>query len=279
VSLATYIASDLEARIRAGEAVPLTRRGLAEAYSASVSPVNTAVDALCRDKLLIRCDDGRLTLPRRLPRRPRRTAQADAPHALRDAMRDQLVRWCLRGEPHQLREEALAEQFGVGRTALRGALGEFARQGLVEHVPRRGWNLRTFTEKDLSGFLSVRATLECMALDLARPRLGREDLQVFLAGNQPDQREEDNRLHAYIIERCDNRYIQDFFAAHGPFWETLFHWEGQHPDMLKQTQEQHRAILEAMLARRWRVARDALNHHILYNHDFLVQRVRRLRSA
>ena len=61
----------------------------------------------------------------------------------------------------------------MGRTAIRQAFLQLAGRGLIVHVPRCGWRVRTFDEGDLAAYLEVREVLENKALSLARPSPGR----------------------------------------------------------------------------------------------------------
>ena len=74
------------------------------------------------------------------------------------------------------------------------------------HVPRCGWRVRAFDEKDLAADLEVREVLENKALALARPHLLEADLRRMLASNAPRSRGTsfDNSLQGYLAEKSGN---------------------------------------------------------------------------
>ncbi len=132
-------------------------------------------------------------------------------------------------------------------------------------MPRCGWRVRAFSAVDLAAYLEARETLELKALDLARPRLVSEDLERMLSGNLPARRHEprlDNRLHAYLIEKSENRYLADFFERHGVYYTTLLDHAAPAAKVVDEMARQHRAILRALLDKDWPRARRALRQHI-----------------
>ncbi len=280
MSLAEYIERDLGAKIAAGEELPLplTLDRLAAHYRVSLTPVRQAVRELVSAGLLRKGANRRLQPGNVCGRRPKCLA-AEPPASAEDLahrIEADLVRLSLNGEARYLREEATAAQYGISRSALRNIFHELAGSGLIDHVPRRGWRLRPFRQRDMQSFLEVREVLELKALDLSRGRLDKHRLEQLLAGNEVPATSSrppriDNSLHAYLVECAGNPYIQDFFHRHGPYYELLFDWEDLDRKAAIETARQHRAILEALIQRRWAIARRELARHIRDNHPILSQ--------
>lgn len=85
-----------------------------------------------------------------------------------EGVRERIVSGQLRpGE--RLREETLAEALGVSRPPLREALQLLAQEGLVRLVPRRGAVVASLTVQDAYEIVTLRRSLENLALDLAVP--------------------------------------------------------------------------------------------------------------
>lgn len=274
-----YIKRDLSARLKAGQSLPapLTIGALAEHYKVSYTPVRTAMAELIDEGLIKKGPNRRLVAislgngatrkhePPKLPERPR------DPFAI---ISGDLVRLCLQGQPVYLREEATAEKYGISRSAIRNILHRLAGEGVLDHVPRRGWRLRPFRSDDLQAYVEVREVLELKALDLASSKLVDTDLQRMLDANRfpasaDDLPHIDEGLHDYIIAAADNHYIREFFERQGRYYRLLFEWEDHDRETAIETVRQHREILTALLARNWPAARKALSHHILNNHPIL----------
>jgi DNA-binding GntR family transcriptional regulator len=274
MSLTDHITADLRRRLAAQEpALDLRIEALAEAYRVSTQPVRLALAHLVREGVLKR-DRSRSFNPAPGQNRRRKLPEAvplePSIHDIHRQLSKFAVELSLRGEETFLREESTAAQLGVSRGLAREALQRLHGEGIVEHVPRRGWRVRAFSRTDTADFLQVREVLEVRALALAWDRLERADIERFLEGNSPGARKPDNGLHDYWIERSGNRYIRQFFAQHAPFFTTLFAWEDHDRTAAEQSCDQHRAILRAILANDRAAATAALVAHIHGNHPVLL---------
>lgn len=76
----------------------------------------------------------------------------------------------------RLVETAIAEQLGVSRAPVREALSALEREGIVVNVPRRGYSVIDFTDKDIDEVYSLRLLLEIGALRRAVYRFTEKDL-------------------------------------------------------------------------------------------------------
>ncbi len=282
MTISTYIKDDLTAQLQSGRELPvqLTLDSLAMHYKVSLTPVRAAVTELIEEGWLAKGANKRLTAtaPRRgNGRRTRREPKLPKPP--RDpfeVIASDLVQLSLKGEPIYLREEATAEKYDISRSAIRNILHRLAGEGMLDHIPRRGWRLRPFRQDDLQAFIDVREALELKALELARPKLDPHQLQRMLDLSVPPKSagpklSVDESLHEYLISTADNTYITEFFARQGRYYRRLFEWEDLDHDVAIETMRQHHEILTALVEKNWSAARKALSHHILNNHPILGQ--------
>lgn len=103
---------------------------------------------------------------------------------LRDHIEEKLRAAILRGifKPgDHLVETTIAEQLGVSRAPVREALSALERAGLVVCIPRRGYFVIDFTEKDVEEIYSLRLLLELGALRRAISRITEADLEELQA--------------------------------------------------------------------------------------------------
>jgi DNA-binding GntR family transcriptional regulator len=267
------VTEDLRAAVREGRSLPtpLSLPNLARHYDVSLTPVRLAVNQLIAEGVLQKGTNGRLCVHPEAPSTPPSQERIPAteppiPASLEERLTEEILRRSLRRSTEYLREEAVAQQMGVGRTVLRQAFNRLAGQGLLEHIPRRGWRVRVFDEKDMVAYLEARESLERTALMLAQPHLRTADLEAMLAGNTPvapaEAPQMNNDLHAYLIEKSGNPYIQDFFARHGRYWAALFDFAAPETHVLRDVADQHRTILSALLRHDWAGADQALSQHI-----------------
>lgn len=286
--IASYIKDDLAARLKSGCELPvdLTIDSLASYYEVSGTPVRTAVAELVDEGLLEKGPNRRL-IARTLPTdgtAPLSPPPATGPFPPRpswrqdayDIVASDLVKLSLKGEAIYLREEATAEKYAMSRSAIRNILHRLAGEGVLDHIPRRGWRLRPFRKDDLQAFVEVREVLELKAMELARPKFNESELKAMLDANilptkAGDAPQIDESLHQYFIDLADNPYIRDFFERQGRYYWVLFEWEDHAHEIAEETVRQHRDVLTALLERNWSAARKALSHHILHNHPILSQ--------
>ena len=203
------------------------------------------------------------------PSLPRQTRPGPAPRPPQDWNRilaRDVLRRSLRGGSDFLREEATAASLGIGRTVLRQIFSRLAGAGLIEHVPRRGWRVRPFQERDMLAYLEVRELMELKALDLARRHLVPADLQRILALNRtrPGRGAPavDSELHPYLVHKSGNRFIQEFIGSHGAYYTTLFYYATRGARAVGLMARHHVDILRRLLRRDWDGAAALLSRHI-----------------
>jgi len=278
MTLKQYIKEDLTARILAGDEAPssLTLERLSARYNVSVTPVREAVSELLAEGILQRDGSRRLTAGRRRLRSDahKEPLPPTTPEERFEIVSQDLVRLSIEGDPVLLREQATAEKYDLSRTAIRQIFQRLAGDGLLDHLPRRGWRLRPFRQDDLDSYTEIRVALERKSLELAKHRLLEQDLLEMLGRNRLPENEQDapvldDRLHAYLITKAENPYIANFFARQGKYYEMLFSWEALDRTAALQAVQQHREILESLIARDWEVAADRLENHIRHGHPVL----------
>ena len=271
MNLTERIERDLIRLLAKREPLPfkLSLSGIAKHFDVSSMPVRTAVQSLVDQGVLEKGEGGRLSVvedqlpdPDKLPD----DAVDDENASLLDQLTSEIIRRGLTQDEHYLRESATAEQYGVGRTVVRRLFSELAGRGLLTHVPRCGWLVRPYREKDTIDYLAVRELLEREALTEAFEKLDPKKLREIRDGNQLSSNGQpaklDNRMHAYWIGLSGNRYIQAFFEREGGYYATVFDYAGLEPDATDSMVHQHRAILDALLDKNLPKALDALSMHI-----------------
>lgn len=281
LTLTKYIKADLIARLSRDELSPdaLTLAALSDHYQVSVTPIYHAINELIEEGYLYREKNRRLCVNQEKMSDAQTAAKSPQPAPPEDHFKritDDLLTLSLNGESVFLREMASAKKYDISRTSLRNIFNRLAGDGMLEHVPRRGWKLRSFNQHDLDAFIEVRVVLELKALDLAKESLDKRVLQKILDGNQvPETDQEplqiDNSLHEYLIKQSDNYYIISFFDRHGRYFDLLFLWESNDRDAAIQEIQQHQRILSALINEDWTTAREELELHLRSNHPVLSQ--------
>ena len=132
------------------------------------------------------------------------------------AAADELRRRILSGEypeGFQLKQDALAEDFGMSRIPIREALVQLESEGFVRILPHRGALVSELSADEIAELFELRALLEPRLLRLSAPRLTAADYAELdrinaeydaeMAAQQPGRWGELNtRLHLCLMGRA-----------------------------------------------------------------------------
>ena len=180
------------------------------------------------------------------------------------------------GPGERLVESAIAEHLSVSRGPVREALAALDREGIVVHVPRKGFFVIDFTDKDLEEIYSLRLILECAALRRAMDRFTEADVRQMQSildelGRATVEKQEPERIvdldlsfHDGICRMADHGRLYAAWRSTSTQSRVLVgltsktHYE--HPEEPK---ELHQVILEAIRTHDLALAEECLTNHIL----------------
>ncbi|NRA39393.1 MAG: GntR family transcriptional regulator [Planctomycetes bacterium] len=297
MKLIDRIYTDLAQKIIERRDLPtLTLPALAAHFSSSTRPVRQAVDKLIEHKLLIKSANGRLHVAENITKtlcgKIKKTLVTTDPLGINEErLLGKLIRYSIEGFQDYLREENMAEEFNIGRGNLRQFFSNYANRGLLEHVTHCGWKVIPFNETDMQHFIYTRQSLEDLALRESFSQLDHTIIRTSLENNKRTLHltratkttkttktiktiktialsNEDNSFHAYFVGISGNRYIQQFYDQHMPYYSIFSEWEGKDIQASISTAKEHCRILEAILDNNLSAARDALHTHLQFEHDF-----------
>jgi DNA-binding GntR family transcriptional regulator len=188
-----------------------------------------------------------------------------------------------------LRQEDLAERFGVSRTPIREALRQLQAIGLVEQLGHRGALVRSFSPDECRNVFLVRAELEGLAAERAAGRLTTYDLadlqtaqSLLRAGFERHARLEasDTRSRQIVCEQWS--HANELFhnvvlaAANCPPLRDTVHslanrvprslaWQtfGDDPGIIPRSIEDHERIADALVKPDGKRARRLLRAHVM----------------
>ena len=179
-------------------------------------------------------------------------------------------------------ERELMERLALGRTPIREAVRRLAQEQLVEVFPRRGTFVTTVEIRDLASICDVRNALEAHAARLAAERASdadREELSALItelaAGAEYDDRALmalDERIHRAVYRATHNQFLvatlEEYYLLALRIWFLAL----EQPRELEQAVLEHRALLEAILARDGAEAERIMRDHV-DNFETAIRRV------
>lgn len=157
----------------------------------------------------------------------------------------------------QLKQEALANRFGVSRFPVREALRRLQVEGLVTHTPNAGSVVASRTVADLVEICDIRIALETRALALAIPNMRSVDFKAtrailarYDASELPREWTEFNlEFHLSLYRPCGRarlvKMIEDLVRSS----DLQLRTKGSFIMGRKTPQTEHREILAACMER------------------------------
>lgn len=124
----------------------------------------------------------------------------------------------------QLRQDALAEAYGVSRIPVREVLFQLEAEGLVRIVPQRGAIVSTLSREEIDDVFALRVLLEPRLFLGSAPKLDRDDLaqlderqaeyvRSIAAGKIEDYGRLNSELHMAMYHRAEMPRSQQIVAS------------------------------------------------------------------
>ena len=158
-----------------------------------------------------------------------------------------------------LTEISVSERLGVSRTPVRGALHRLAEEGLVEISPNKGAVVVGVTVEDLIDTYRIRTRLEGLASAMAAEKATEEQKNALVEsvelaeyylkkGDTEHLKELDTTFHSVIYQASGNRMLSKILTELHRNIKTYRKLSMCVPGRLEKTAEEHREILDAILA-------------------------------
>jgi DNA-binding GntR family transcriptional regulator len=179
-----------------------------------------------------------------------------------------------------LKEKELSELFGVSKSPVREALIELSKENIVKSIPRAGYRIIQFTEKDIYETSELRLILELSVLDKIIAQINADvireltsivdeaGLQQNKAGTLPlDLWWSNNiRFHLKLNETAGNMALNSTLeTVMHRLWRAIaqLFWGGGPNDYLSTDPNIHRDLLKALAAKDITESDKILRHDIL----------------
>jgi DNA-binding GntR family transcriptional regulator len=223
-----------------------------------------------------------------LPKLDRTRASDSVFEVLRDSILTRVFR-----PGDRLDVKAVATQLGVSPTPVKDAINRLAAEGLIDVRPRSGTYVAEISPQAVAETFEIRRALECLAaealVDRLTPQLILRVNQLLDALERPVNTEEARRvhdqknieLHLLIVEGSGNqRLVELYHSLNAHLTIARIHLR-RRPDAarLEQERREHRAIVDAIIARDAKRLVEALGQHIKRAGQALVDDVTRAQSG
>ena len=171
----------------------------------------------------------------------------------------------------RLRETEIAERLAVSRTPVREAIRRLEADGLVDHLPRSGAVVRKLEYPELMELYEMRTVLEGTAARLAARAASPVELEELVAitdamraaAGRPEVVIGLNRqFHKLLLDAARNRFLLRAMATVENTLLILGSSSMAKPDRAREAVDEHREVLDALLARDGAAAEAAMRRHM-----------------
>jgi DNA-binding GntR family transcriptional regulator len=170
-------------------------------------------------------------------------------------------------------ERELMERLGLGRTPVREALRDLAREQLLEVYPRRGIFVAGIDVGDIADLSEVRLVIESQAARLAAERLNDADraatdellLEIERTAGEDDERrliELDQRIHRHVYRCTHNPFLEATLERYYVLTLRIWFLALDRVERLDDAIREHRELLEAIRDRDADRAEAVMRRHV-----------------
>ncbi len=183
-------------------------------------------------------------------------------------------------QDNPLSERVLSEKLKLGRTPVREAIRDLARDGILHVMPGYGTVLRRLTIDDLRETFEVRHALEVMACELAARRGATRELESYVemySVFEPDGETSAAELQAHnlafhqaIFSAAANRSLQAMYSNIQIRIQATTNMMRDHESnqmRQRQSAKEHLTIIDAIRTRDFEKARVSMRTHLNNGHE------------
>ena len=174
----------------------------------------------------------------------------------------------------RITEQYLVDNLGISRTPVREALVKLTADGILEHVPRKGYKVKSYNKKDVQELYTLIGVLDGKIAEMSCKKLDNKDfsLMKFLTesmnsaiSNQlyTKYNELQSQFHDVYMNKCNNKIMvkelqnkKDIFIG-----KNYMHMRPESiNNHLSSANEEHKKLLDLFMKRESRKVRDYLEN-------------------
>jgi DNA-binding GntR family transcriptional regulator len=180
-------------------------------------------------------------------------------------------------------QDKLAQELGISRTPLVGALKKLEQEKLITAIPRKGFFIKRFSKKEMVHIFELREVLEGLAARRASLNITNDQIQKLsnffkglkISDDPKDIKtyaKEDRRFHHFLMELGGNDLLSSILGTYsiitfsylGGFQEGLVRFP-------KETIHEHLALIDAISRRDPIEAEELARLHLKKSREKLVK--------
>ncbi len=174
----------------------------------------------------------------------------------------------------RITEQYLVDNLGISRTPVREALVKLTADGILEHVPRKGYKVKSYNKKDVQELYTLIGVLDGKIAEMSCKKLDNKDfsLMKFLTesmnsaiSNQlyTKYNELQSQFHDVYMNKCNNKImVKELQNKKDIFIGKNYMYMGPESinNHLSSANEEHKKLLDLFMKRESRKVRDYLEN-------------------
>lgn len=226
-------------------------------------------------------------MPKKVTRKDQLSSDRDLPHDT--VIADRLIKDIVTGKYHPgqwIREQEIAERFGVSRTPVRNAFRQVAREGFIEVRPWRGAQVLNLSADDTRYVLDLLEVLYGVGMRIAAETLPEKYFplvdKLLAAGERAAERNELSERIAITFEL--GRKMAQWSSSHLAyemlvrvgnlaFWQHRF-FDFDVRALVSKSVLMHRELVSAVKTRKAAKAEQIARDIVALTRSFLIPRIR-----
>lgn len=197
-------------------------------------------------------------------------------YTLRGKVFEQLRKDIIRGkyqEYEELREIAIANEYGVSRTPVREAFRQLELEGLISIIPNKGAYVQGITEKDVRDIYLIRSYLEALCVREAMDHITLEKMdeleENILLSNFYAKRKHENQLsqldkgfHEILYEATENKILKRVLRDLHEYVSEVGKQNLSNEERVIKSNEEHAKIFQAIKLNNRDLAEKLMTEHV-----------------
>ncbi|MGN0291344.1 MAG: GntR family transcriptional regulator [Lachnospiraceae bacterium] len=174
----------------------------------------------------------------------------------------------------ELKEKNIGEELGVSRTPVREALRQLELEGLVTIIPNKGAFVVGISKDDIQDIYEIRSLLEGLCAKWAASVISEKQIEeleeiIFLTDFHIEKEhykqilELDNRFHEILYEASSSKVLNHVLSDFHHYVERVRKVSLSDKKRAKESNAEHRKIVEALKAHDKKKAEKLANEHIM----------------
>ncbi|WP_408009266.1 GntR family transcriptional regulator [Pseudalkalibacillus sp. A8] len=172
-----------------------------------------------------------------------------------------------------LTETSLAETLETSRTPIREAVSELLKEGLLVHIPRKGFKVREITESEKDQIIFLRRSIEAEGLRNLATVVTKEQIQLLreivnsqeeamTANNRINYIELDQFFHRKILEFADQNLLEQILKEVYNLTRLIGHTALMKEGRMEEVIREHKEIIDALEAHDASKAKELMIGHL-----------------